>query len=645
MNSGLLHIYINRSNVYGSVNYAQRAFFNYVYYKPTKIMLLGADFSTVTEPLATTSSLWNLIQAMSSLRTSLTAANIKINGYETFREDPYDAVRALKSRDARIIIANFYEKQGAHVLCEAYHQNMRGGKYVWILLGWLQGQWWNTTVIARSGNCTSKELIEVLDNHFTTDLVYLNDDNETIPSGKNVKQLVTELEDRLGYPPQTHGYYPFAYDAIYAMAFAMNVTENQLSKNNKSLSQFHYGDITMAKMLKDNMDYVKFRGLTGPVSFKSTGDREGNTKINQIQFEGNVGNKVLVGIYKSSSKEIVMNRQLIRWTDNSTPVAAVRRIIEPTSINLDLFIGACATAALGIVLAIGFLIFNLVYRNHRYIKMSSPNLNNIIILGCIIMYASVCVFGLDNRFIPEHLLVLICSLRMWVPIIGFTLAFGTMFAKTYRIYKIFVGSRSNKKVAVSIPQIITDTQLVILVGILLSIDFILLATWQLIDPPTIQRFNISTYQKSQDETIVSQIWLCHSKHNLYWFIALYTEKGLLLLAGMFLAWETRGVRYAALNDSQYIAMSVYNVVILSGVGVLVVSIMAKSINAAYALMSALLIFGNTVILCLVFVPKFIEFKRKDDPIHGDSRRPSMNPSAMQSISATNMALISKTPST
>ena len=92
---------------------------------------------------------------------------------------------------------------------------------------------------------------------------------------------------------------------------------------------------------------------------------------------------------------------------------------------------------------------------------------------------------------------------------------------------------------------------------------------------------------------------------MYWFIALYSEKGLLLLAGMFLAWETRKIRYAALNDSQYMAMSVYNVVVLSGVGVLVVSIMARSINAAYALMSALLIFGNTVILCLVFVPKVL----------------------------------------
>jgi len=35
----------------------------------------------------------------------------------------------------------------------------------------------------------------------------------------------------------------------------------------------------------------------------------------------------------------------------------------------------------------------------RIIKMSSPKLNNIIILGCILCYASVVLFGLDARFL------------------------------------------------------------------------------------------------------------------------------------------------------------------------------------------------------------------------------------------------------
>lgn len=42
------------------------------------------------------------------------------------------------------------------------------------------------------------------------------------------------------------------------------------------------------------------------------------------------------------------------------------------------------------VLSFGFCIFI------RYIKMSSPHLNNLIIVGCILTYTSVIFLGLDS---------------------------------------------------------------------------------------------------------------------------------------------------------------------------------------------------------------------------------------------------------
>ena len=50
---------------------------------------------------------------------------------------------------------------------------------------------------------------------------------------------------------------------------------------------------------------------------------------------------------------------------------------------------------------------------------------------------------------------------------------------------------------------------------------------------------------------------------------LFAYKGILLLFGLFLAWETRNVTIPALNDSKYIRMSVYNVVVLSIIGAIV----------------------------------------------------------------------------
>ena len=87
-------------------------------------------------------------------------------------------------------------------------------------------------------------------------------------------------------------------------------------------------------------------------------------------------------------------------------------------------------------------------------------------------------------------------------------------------------------------------------------------------------------------------------------------KGTIVLIAVFFAWETRKVTVAALNDSQYIGMAVYNVVILGVVGVPVIIILSDQINPTFALTAGFIIFGNTIILCLVFVPKvcqMIEF--------------------------------------
>ena len=39
----------------------------------------------------------------------------------------------------------------------------------------------------------------------------------------------------------------------------------------------------------------------------------------------------------------------------------------------------------------------------RLIKMSSPSLNNVIILGCILSYASVILFALDGDYLTADL--------------------------------------------------------------------------------------------------------------------------------------------------------------------------------------------------------------------------------------------------
>lgn len=51
------------------------------------------------------------------------------------------------------------------------------------------------------------------------------------------------------------------------------------------------------------------------------------------------------------------------------------------------------------------------------------------------------------------------------------------------------------------------------------------------------------------------------------FIQTFPFKNFFQIFGCFLAWETRAVNVPALNDSKYIGMCVYNVVVMSVIGV------------------------------------------------------------------------------
>jgi len=78
--------------------------------------------------------------------------------------------------------------------------------------------------------------------------------------------------------------------------------------------------------------------------------------------------------------------------------------------------------------------------------MSSPYLNNTIIIGCLLTYTSVILLGLDSHLTSESALPVICTARIWTLMAGFTLAFGSMFSKTWRVHSIFTDVKLNKKV-------------------------------------------------------------------------------------------------------------------------------------------------------------------------------------------------------
>lgn len=130
----------------------------------------------------------------------------------------------LKSKRARIIIADVIDEVARSVMCEAYKMDMTAKQgYVWFLPVWLNNTWYDTDLFNRNSttiiNCTTKEMIEAITGYFSmTHAYYAPDDsvmqeNITVGEWREKNKIILN-----GGSP----YAGFAYDAVWTYALALN---------------------------------------------------------------------------------------------------------------------------------------------------------------------------------------------------------------------------------------------------------------------------------------------------------------------------------------------------------------------------------------------------------------------------------------
>ena len=121
--------------------------------------------------------------------------------------------------------------------------------------------------------------------------------------------------------------------------------------------------------------------------------------------------------------------------------------------------------------------------------------------------------------------------------------------------------------------------------------------------------------KDRDLLFIPQLSKCDSQHLDKWMGVFYAYKGILVLFGVYMAWETRNVKIPVLNDSQYIGMNIYNVVLMSITVVVLSNLISDKATLAFAVMSALILLSTTGLLLLLFLPKiYAIMKHNGSPI-------------------------------
>ncbi|XP_077998729.1 gamma-aminobutyric acid type B receptor subunit 1-like [Glandiceps talaboti] len=546
--------------------------------------------------------------AMDKFHDELVKLNMTLLTSESFDLEPTDQITRIKRLDVRIIAGAFYQDRALKVFCEAYKLGMYGPKYVWMIPSrWLKQGWW---LANESVSCTLDELVLAIDGMIGMDVNTWDTSGQATVSGKTSTEIKLEYETKYSV---SNGYGSLSYDGIWSMALALNNSVQRFSNGDggyltdgspKKLQDFKYSDTEMIKLILEEMDSLSFHGVSGLVSFDENGERQGYIKIEQ----NNGGSYRTIGYFDSRhdviewllDKETIFNKSGGRIPSDAK---SIHHVVTAFSLSGTVFVTMAMLASIGIVLCVILLIFNIYNRDKRVIKMSSPNLNNAVILGCSFIYLFVLVYGLD---LSEY--DFICMIQIGLFATGFTLSFGAMFSKTWRVYKIFT-NKSAKRMSIK------DYQLFGLLGLLLLIDTFILLLWLLVDRPyaSPHRYGMKLEISAENDDIAIETeeisYHCNSSHYSTWSAALIIYKGLLLLFGAFLTFTTRKVNIPALNDSRYVALSVYNVVTVSFIGLPVTTFLLDKPEESYIILASLLIYCTSATMGLIFVPKIIMVRR------------------------------------
>ncbi|XP_072202701.1 probable G-protein coupled receptor 156 isoform X2 [Excalfactoria chinensis] len=227
----------------------------------------------------------------------------------------------------------------------------------------------------------------------------------------------------------------------------------------------------------------------------------------------------------------------------------------------------------GVLLALFFLAFTIRCRKNRIVKMSSPNLNIVTLLGSGLTYASAYLFGIQEQSLSSAKSVeMLIQLRLCLLCVGTSLVLGPILGKSWRLYKVFTQRVPDKRV------IIKDLQLLAMIAVLVLADAVLLFTWVFSDPvQCFRNFSVSL-------------------------------RSVLLLYGTYLAGLTDGVSSPPVNQSLTLIVGVNLIFLVAGTVVLVHRFFRTWHNLLFGFTSGGIFLCTTTINCFIFVPQLKQWK-------------------------------------
>ncbi|CAJ1931277.1 unnamed protein product [Cylindrotheca closterium] len=565
----------------------------------------------------------NAYTAGMQLAAALHAPDMTIHAFDlpiTLTPDVVEnAVSVLKSSGYLYFFGIFDPRQYEPIMTEAYHQGIAGdGEHNWMFSDALSTSVTQRGIDANSplrfaiqgsiqiaavGGVPGRDprydlfLQSLRDLRNSVDMATLQSYHPTYPDEPEY-YVQTIAEDPESYFSRvTTGSVPFMYDAVIALGLAAcNVDYNETD---------YFDGYQHFEKFKE----TEFEGASGTIRFdRATGTRLADAArftITNFVHMGNVGNtatfeNVETDVFQDGEWINVEPRVFNDGTSNTPPD------LPPVEPN-NLYIGA-VLRSIGIVItcsiwaiSMGLALWMACHREAPVVRASQPIFLGIIALGCFLMGTSIIFLSLDDEVVSTETCSAFCILVPWFFSFGWILSFSALYAKTYRVNKIFHNPKC-RRMKVTVKDVMAPIFLLQTIA-----NTILIVWYSTARPEWVRETTKEDLFGREIETSAS----CDYGGSTGFIISLCT----LLLAVLF---YTLQQAYAARDvstefaETEYIFLALAELLLVSFVGFPVL-IIANDDTRARFYVSAAVIAGTCMsILVLIFFPKVAAFRSQHE---------------------------------
>ena len=494
--------------------------------------------------------------------------------------------KELKESYARVIIAFVRPELAYNIMCVAYHNDLIYPTYQWMLINIYTNEseklHFYYTPEDREYSCTKEEMAQALKSHVivSSEIPY-KPDGTGVVFGMTVDSITEAYYQRWElYNNSTNRsatktpfrYVLLGYDSVWAMALALNGSLETLQEKNMSLTNYTYGQSSATEVILKHLYKLWFRGVSGLISFN---EQAGFTHQEPLY---------------NYTEPLV---------ENSFEVVTIK-------VAIGLAVVVILVIVVTSVLVAFVHILNTVYENYKSIKASSSRLNHFAYVGCYCFLLALLVYTIVEAFSTSPLATtVLCNFIPWLTSIGFSLVFGTVIVKTWRLYRIFLSSRKHKR---HVRIMNKDSFLAVFVVALVVVDVLLCTVWSAVDP--LQYGNETSINTDKAREEVTE--MCSSDWFTVWLILLAAYKIALLLFAVFLSFVTRKIRRKEFKTTN-ITLLVYLLFLVTGLGIPVYFItwsLGAHVNVSYSVLCVVV--TTLVYLCwgLLFLPPVLPLLRE-----------------------------------